>query len=202
MYTVVVAPRSAETSSRMRVASRRRIVAGALEAFAKRGFHGASMSEVARAAGVSKGLAYAYFRSKEDLLRAALEYRLDRLLSVVEGLDRHRTPQAKLAALIDGLLAEVQADPAAFRLYLGLTLQQPTPQLRAAFARVEARVERYLRRLNALFVELGSREPRVDAVLFRSALLGICVRVARASENIPIKALRARLLRLFGPLAR
>jgi AcrR family transcriptional regulator len=40
----------------------------ALDVFAKRGFAGASMSEIAKTAGVSKGGLYLYFDSKEDLI--------------------------------------------------------------------------------------------------------------------------------------
>jgi AcrR family transcriptional regulator len=157
------------------------------------------MAEIATAAGVSKGLPYAYFRSKEDLLRSALEDRLDHLLALTDVLDRHVTARRKLAALAEGLLRQIQREPAAFRLYLSLTLQEPTPRLRRAFSRIRARLNRYLEGIETLFTELGSKQPQVDAVLFRSAILGIGVRVARASERIPTKALLARLLETLAP---
>ncbi len=48
-----------------------RILDSAARAFGREGYQGASMSAVARAAGVSKGLLHYHFRSKEDLLIAA-----------------------------------------------------------------------------------------------------------------------------------
>ena len=48
-------------------AKRRQIMDGAREVFFSGGFDGASMNDVARAAGVSKGTLYAYFNSKEQL---------------------------------------------------------------------------------------------------------------------------------------
>jgi len=41
-----------------------------LDLIAERGFHGAAMSQVARRSGVSAGIIYHYFASKEDLIHA------------------------------------------------------------------------------------------------------------------------------------
>lgn len=49
---------------------RRQILSGAREVFLGSGFDGASMGEIARVAGVSKGTLYVYFGSKEDLFTA------------------------------------------------------------------------------------------------------------------------------------
>ena len=51
-------------------AKRRQIMDGARTVFLSGGFDGASMNDVARAAGVSKGTLYAYFDSKEQLFEA------------------------------------------------------------------------------------------------------------------------------------
>ncbi|MDR6953513.1 AcrR family transcriptional regulator [Ancylobacter sp. 3268] len=51
---------------------RRQILDGASDVFLASGFDGASMGEIARAAGVSKGTLYTYFASKEELFRALL----------------------------------------------------------------------------------------------------------------------------------
>ncbi len=49
---------------------RRQVLAGAREVFLARGFDAASMGDIARAAGVSKGTLYVYFGSKQDLFAA------------------------------------------------------------------------------------------------------------------------------------
>jgi len=51
-------------------AKRRQIMDGARKVFLTQGFDGASMGEIARAAGVSKGTLYVYFDSKEKLFQA------------------------------------------------------------------------------------------------------------------------------------
>ena len=54
-------------------AKRRQIVSGARAVFLSQGFDAASMNDIARAAGVSKGTLYVYFKDKEQLFEAIVE---------------------------------------------------------------------------------------------------------------------------------
>ena len=54
-------------------AKRRQIVEGARSIFLAQGFDAASMNDIARAAGVSKGTLYVYFDNKEQLFGAIVE---------------------------------------------------------------------------------------------------------------------------------
>ena len=69
----------AETQSSLRVVAdtetskRRQIIDGARKVFLDLGFDGASMGEIARAAGVSKGTLYVYFADKNRLFEAIVE---------------------------------------------------------------------------------------------------------------------------------
>src|SRR4051812_13119387 len=54
-------------------ANRRQILDGARKVFLDLGFDGASMGEIARAAGVSKGTLYVYFTDKSGLFEAIVE---------------------------------------------------------------------------------------------------------------------------------
>ena len=60
-----MAPHTAEDN-----AKRRQIVEGARTIFLQHGFDAASMNDIARAAGVSKGTLYVYFDNKEQLFEA------------------------------------------------------------------------------------------------------------------------------------
>src|SRR3984957_11428111 len=51
---------------------RRQIIEGARQVFMAQGFDAASMGEIARVAGVSKGTLYVYFKSKEELFEAVV----------------------------------------------------------------------------------------------------------------------------------
>lgn len=54
---------------------REQIIDAAMRVFAQKGFARATNRDIAHEAGITTGLIYYYFKSKEDLLRAALEER-------------------------------------------------------------------------------------------------------------------------------
>ncbi|MFK8022750.1 MAG: TetR/AcrR family transcriptional regulator [Ilumatobacter sp.] len=64
-------------------ARRQQILAVALDVFADEGFHGASMNDVAVAAGVTKPVLYQHFDSKRELYRALLDEVGARLLEQI-----------------------------------------------------------------------------------------------------------------------
>lgn len=55
----------------------------AVEVFSQRGFHMASMDEIAEAAGVSKPMIYAYLGSKDDLFAACIRREARRLITLI-----------------------------------------------------------------------------------------------------------------------
>ncbi len=54
-------------------AKRKQIIDGARQVFIEMGFDAASMNDITRAAGVSKGTIYVYFANKEELFEALIE---------------------------------------------------------------------------------------------------------------------------------
>jgi len=60
-----------------RAQTRERLLNAAREAFARNGFHGASVDEIASAAGFSTGALYSNFDGKEDLFLALMEREID-----------------------------------------------------------------------------------------------------------------------------
>lgn len=69
-------------------AKRRQIIEGAQRVFLENGFDAASMNEIARAAGVSKGTLYVYFKSKEELFAAIVGERAHEQGHQIFTLDR------------------------------------------------------------------------------------------------------------------
>jgi AcrR family transcriptional regulator len=77
-------PNSRASNPRLTATARReQILDVALEVFGRAGYHGASMNDVADAAGVTKPVLYQHFDSKRALFRALLEEVGNRLLSAI-----------------------------------------------------------------------------------------------------------------------
>ena len=79
------------TPERRRQQTRDYLIQAAAQVFAERGFHGASLDQVAAAAGFTKGAVYSNFKNKEDLFLALLEANqereMDALYATLEASD-------------------------------------------------------------------------------------------------------------------
>jgi AcrR family transcriptional regulator len=108
---------SAERRRRLSAAERReRILAAATELFAARGYAGAPIDAIARAAGVSPPVLYDHFPSKLALYEAVLDSHFANLRAIWGGLPAGALSGESLAASFDAWFAYVEANPDAARI--------------------------------------------------------------------------------------
>jgi AcrR family transcriptional regulator len=132
------------------------ILKSAAAAFRRRGYHGASVDEIASALEMTKGNLYYYFRNKEEILFACHDYSLDILLSLMDQVCAEPTrPDDKLRKLILAfihiILDELQGTA------LTLDLQALSPEL---LKRVVAKRDRFDQGMRAI-IQQG-----IDSELF------------------------------------
>jgi AcrR family transcriptional regulator len=72
--------------------SRESIFAAAIQLFGERGYHGASMRDIAKAVGILPGSLYAHIDSKEAVLLEIIESAVDRFNDAAERIDRKNLP--------------------------------------------------------------------------------------------------------------
>src|SRR5207248_7397559 len=102
------------------VRRRRQLLDVSLEVFAKQGFHGTSMAEVAKAAGVTKPVLYQHFGSKRELYRQLLDDVGQRLLEEVQKATAAAGgPRQQVAGGFDAYFRFVTDHESAFRLLFG-----------------------------------------------------------------------------------
>ncbi|MFD7710885.1 TetR/AcrR family transcriptional regulator [Streptomyces sp. NPDC059785] len=190
-----MSPRSAEANEELRAQSRERILAAALEVFAEKGYHDATISDITTRAGVSRGLLTYYFPGKQSLVDELLDRYLDQVAALVQATG---TPDERLAAIIDGSVAAAAATVPLQRLTLSLVVGPAThPQYAAAEARAEKRVSAVEDSLRALFAERGAPDPALEEVLLRSVLEGVIFKTAVYGTQYPSEAVRRRLYALY-----
>lgn len=96
---------------------RRQLLEVARSVLAKDGYHETTMSDIARAAGVTKPVLYQHFSSKRDLYRNVLEdigARLERV--VIEAATEAASPRERASAGIDAYVKFVENDVDGFHL--------------------------------------------------------------------------------------
>ena len=109
--------------SRMRRAKTDAILAAALEVFSTEGFRGATLDQIAGAAGLSKPNLLYYFPSKEAVHRSLLARQLDTWLEPLRGIDPAGEPRQEIRAYILRKLEMARDLPRESRLFAGAILR-------------------------------------------------------------------------------
>ena len=172
--------------------AREALLEAAAQVFTTRGFRDASVDEIAREAGFSKGAVYWHFPSKDDLFFALVEQRIDR-------------PVRESIALLESASPEHDMAPEASRRFVGLLEQQRElilleqeywalavrdPRLRRRYAKRQADLRSALARaLGARARHLGA--PPLDtpaeevAVAFMSLANGLALERLIDPDAVP-----------------
>src|SRR3954449_13366396 len=93
--------------------TRRELVEAAMRVFGQRGFHGASLEQIAREAGYSTGAIYGHFAGKDELFLAAFDaYAITRVgeLTEIDAEESGPLPQ-RARAFADHWMERQAADP-------------------------------------------------------------------------------------------
>jgi AcrR family transcriptional regulator len=175
------------------------ILAAGIRCFAAHGLAGASMRDIARAAGLTEGTLYHYFSSKEALIEAAFGWSAFPASRVHEAMKRTGAPlRERLIAVGDDFLATLWRSPDWTRIVMREALRSPAdaPESAVRGAVVSLAAERTRALARALRDEMTAGrirrcDPRRVADHLFSALIGHFVSraaagaipAARASED-------------------
>jgi AcrR family transcriptional regulator len=182
-----------------------KILKAACDTVAKRGFHHASIREIARAAGLSLAGLYHYVGGKDELLFLILDRSLDRLIAKLDqALSEARTPELRLLALIRTHLEFGFHQTAALKVINRDYDLLPDPQR----SEIAAKRQAYLRRGLGVLRQLDPHE-RSEIELFSATnlLLGMLNGIAtrpflRSPADTRALAAEVGALFLYGFLER
>jgi AcrR family transcriptional regulator len=138
------------TREQSRARTRERLLTAARSVFARAGFHGASVEEIASEAGFSTGALYSNFESKEDLFLALMEREIERHAQEISDAVRAKASVAERAT--GGArqwMAMIEREPEALLLFMefwayGVRDAQVRPKVAARFAQVRAVLTRLI----------------------------------------------------------
>lgn len=124
------------TRDERRAATRTELLDAAARVFARRGFHGASVDEVAAEAGYTSGAVYSHFSGKDDLFLAAFEHDVARY--VKEMTEAHvggATADERTESLANRWMEILKRRPEMFMLVVEYwTYAVRDPKMRSQFA--------------------------------------------------------------------
>ena len=82
---------------------RDRLVAGARQVLHEQGVEKTTLADIAQAAQVPAGNVYYYFKTKDELVQAAIDAHAQDIQTMLASFDRHRSPKARLKSLVRAL---------------------------------------------------------------------------------------------------
>jgi TetR/AcrR family transcriptional regulator, transcriptional repressor for nem operon len=88
------------SATKTRAGKRERLIESARGLIHEQGVHRTTLAEVAERADVPLGNVYYYFKTKDELVGAVLEGYREQAAALIGEFERHRTPQARLKALV------------------------------------------------------------------------------------------------------
>jgi TetR/AcrR family transcriptional repressor of bet genes len=188
---------------------RQQIVAGLLQVMAERGYEGASVAAIAKAAGLSPGLVHYHFKDKQEILltlaeqlAARVHERVASRLARVKGGDA----RARVDAFLDAFLATgADADPASVASWVTISAEAiRQPEVRAIYEKVVRTDLEHLEELVGAVT--GKRRARAVAAGLFAAIQGYFVLAASVPGVVPqgsaastVKRMAAGLLDLAQP---
>ena len=193
-----MSPRTKEQFEEIRRKSIETIKKAAMELFARNGYHSTSISQIAREAGVSKGLLYNYFESKEavlhDIIMEAVEMGEEMMGQL---LSSPGDAKEQLQAMTEVTFEIVQKDLHYWKLMTALAFQ--TDVLASLMPELKKKQEELVEAMTDLFRRLGAKQPKLEALYYGAVLDGIMLHYMQMEEPYPVEEMKAFVLKRFLP---
>lgn len=191
----IMCPRKREDNEKIREKASVRLLQGALKVFARHGYHASSMSEIAKEAGVSKGLAYHYFSSKEELLVSIAEQRLQQYFPLFKGLNEIVDAEERLIFLINFVSDELIEKTNELRFYNALYLHSDGVRaIQKAMEKYRPQFDQQFLAEEKLLKDLGFSNPELEAIFLRSTLQGISLEYILNPQDYPLQQMKEMLI--------
>lgn len=175
-----------------------KIRAAAIEVFIEKGFHKASIDDVAKKAGISKGLLYNYFKGKTDLLAELVHIRKEEIVQVMEEAVGQASPKEQLHYIAEHALRNVQQQPHVYRFYLHLQTHPEADEVVSAYSQtLKDEMARQAEVQAEIFRKLNAARPEMESLQFSTLLHGIMLMYSTYPDQIPLEELKRDLVTDF-----
>lgn len=190
-----MSPRSAKLNEELRAESQARILESALTLFAQHGYDRTSVASIAKAAGMSQGLIYHYYQSKDDILRALFEQSMTEIRTSFAEAEATRAPEEKIARLVRAAFNVVKSNLHFWRLSYALRMQPAV--LDSLGQNVQGWTQAIMGKLTQYFREAGAPQPDIEAAMLFALIDGVAQHYALDPERYPLEAVTERITQTY-----
>ena len=192
-----MSPRTSDQLEQLRETKKQQIMRAALKVFADKGYNGATISMIAKEAGIAKGLMYSYYESKEKLLGELLTFGMQKAASFLyeDASDKLETKK-EFAASLRKMIELFMQEKDFWRLYTMLALQ---PHIAEKFQQeATSFIQQYLEVYMAYFKKKKSSNPMAEAMLFGTILDGLMFDLMVAPDEYPLEDVLKMIIEKFA----
>jgi AcrR family transcriptional regulator len=191
-----MAPRTEEQYEQIREQKRALILEEALRLFADEGFHSTSISKIAKSAGISKGLMYNYFESKEALLHEIVIAGINELTQTFDPNNDGILTTEELEYFINQTFEILKTNIKYWKLYFAIILQ---PSVLKMFGTDFSNVlDPIFKMLEEYFRRKGYDNPELESKLFGAILDGLGFHYIIDPENFPLEEIKKTLINRYA----
>jgi len=189
-------PRTRQEFQEIRENKRRKILDSAIECFATSGYHTVTISDLAVHAGISKGLMYNYFSSKEELLKAIYNEIVSEMMQFFDPDHRGISDRKDLLQYLERSFRHLKSNLILWKMYMAI-FSQPAVQeilkeeILAVSQEPVAMIELY-------FKEQGYKKPSVEVAFLSTLFSGVVIEYIADPENYPLDSIKKRIINLYS----
>ncbi len=190
-----MSPRTEEQFEEIRMNRKALIMEAALELFASAGYHETSISNIAEKAGISKGLMYNYFDSKEELIRQIIRKGMDDILQYFDPDQDGIITKDEIRYFIDRVFTLMVQDIDFWKIYFMVLIQPPVFSL--VGNEVQRPVNVFIDMMKTFFETRGDKDPEAEARIMGALLDGLGFQLILDPDNFPVDKVKNKLYELY-----
>lgn len=188
-------PKTTSQFEEIRTDRRKAILNAALHVFAEDGYHSASISKISKEAGVSKGLMYNYFKSKEALLQILIGSLFDEEMSGMRKTVEQPVSEQSMIDFIQMGTAILKSKPKEWKLYFSMSTQPEV--LKIVQEKFSNDHVLFSTKLLEFFKMKNHEDPQLSLIHFSTALTGKKVSYITDPDNYPIDKIEELIIKQF-----
>ncbi|MGQ8338169.1 TetR/AcrR family transcriptional regulator [Sunxiuqinia sp. A32] len=185
-------PRTEEQFEQIRKEKKELIRQTALELFAEYGYHGTSISQIAKKASISKGLTYNYYESKSNILQDIISNGFEVFFGNIDLNHDGVLSDEEFFAFIRKSFEIVKRNPRYWKLFYSLMLQPVVAEsLMDSYAE---QTKPIMEMMFQYIVNKGSADPEGDLIAINSMLEGAMMYAVLTPDMFPIDVMIEKII--------
>lgn len=168
------------------------ILETALHLFAKNGYLSTSVSLIAKEAGISKGLMYNYFKSKEELLHKIAFGKANQFLDFLVIDDINNVKKEEIISFIEGNFSLLVREQDFFKLYFSLLVQ---PDVFSLMGNEMMKVfEEVIIAINNYYENKGCKNAYANTRYLLAIFDGVGIHYVLDADNFPLDEIKEMII--------